>query len=236
MLNTKVHDFKQWLRHHPNPRHRQMFQTLKKVRAFELPSPRVYNGLVCGIYTLSTTVSSTLMRWLVYTPVFRARATMTGRRLYLYSGTPYISGPLQIYVGDDCRISGQTTMTGRSTSKNPTLRIGHNVGIGWQTTLAVGTQIILEDNVRIAGRAFLCGYSGHPLDAARRARGEPDDDDQAGDIHLKRDCWLGTNVSVKQGVTIGEGTIVASDSVVIHDLPDFVLAAGNPAKVIRSLK
>ncbi|MBF4243360.1 acyltransferase, partial [Vibrio anguillarum] len=103
---------------------------------------------------------------------------------------------LELHIGHGCRISGQTTFSGRSQSLNPTLIIGNNVGIGWQTTIAVGTQVILEDNVRIAGRAFLCGYPGHPVDPEARARGEAETDDQIGLIHLKRDVWLGTNVCV----------------------------------------
>ncbi|MDX2321093.1 MAG: acyltransferase, partial [Moritella sp.] len=46
---------------------------------------------------------------------------------------------------------------------------------------------------------------------------------------------LATGVSVMAGVTIGEGTIVAAGSIVTHDLPAGVLAAGIPAKVIKSL-
>ncbi|GAL11034.1 acetyltransferase SypM [Vibrio astriarenae] len=110
------------------------------------------------------------------------------------------------------------------------------MGIGWQTTIAVGTKVIIEDNVRIAGRANLFGYSGHPLDASRRAAGEPDDIDQIGDIILKKDCWLATNVIVKSGVTIGEGAIIAAGSVVTRDIPPYVIAGGSPAKVIKAIE
>ncbi len=47
--------------------------------------------------------------------------------------------------------------------------------------------------------------------------------------------WLATGVTVSAGVTIGRGTIVAAGSVVTKDLPAFVLAAGAPAQVVRSL-
>ena len=121
-------------------------------------------------------------------------------------------------------------------AQDPQLLVGNNVDIGWQTTIAVGQRIVIGDNVRIAGRAFLFGYSGHPLDAERRARGDGDDAHQTGNIILEKDVWLCTNVCVKHNVTIGEGTIVAAGSVVTHDLPAHVIAAGNPAKVIRHIK
>ena len=139
-------------------------------------------------------------------------------------------------IGEGCRISGQTTITGRSSApRTPGLEIGSNCDIGWQTTIAVGTRVRLGNNVRIAGRALLAGYPGHPMDAADRAAGLPELDSQCGDILLEDDVWLATNVCVSAGVRIGRGTVVAAGSVVTRDLPEFVLAAGVPARVIRPL-
>ncbi|HDZ8831948.1 TPA: acyltransferase, partial [Aeromonas dhakensis] len=152
-----------------------------------------------------------------------------------YGGIPFISGPVSIEVGADCRLSAAMTISGRPSSKGPALRIGNNVGIGWQTTIAVGNQVVIGDNVRIAGRAFLAGYPGHPLDAQERARGLPDRDEQVGDIVLENDVWLGTGAMVMAGVTIGAGTVVAAGSIVTHSLPAGVLAAGVPARVLRAL-
>ena len=90
--------------------------------------------------------------------------------------------------------------------------------------------------MRIAGRAFLAGYPGHPLNAQDRAAGCPDTDDQIGDIVLEDDVWLGTGVSVMAGVTIGKGTVVAAGSVVTRSLPPGVVAAGMPARIVRTLE
>jgi acetyltransferase-like isoleucine patch superfamily enzyme len=236
MLTVKLYQWKNWLQHHPDPAYRRLFILLKRIRNPELPTPRLYNR---GLYLLLINLrnlAEALRRILITTPAFKGRLESCGRALYLYSGLPFISGPLDIRVGDNCRISGQTTFSGRSTSNSPRLEIGNNVGIGWQTTIAVGTKVIIEDNVRIAGRAFLFGYPGHPMNAAQRALGLADDDSQVGDIHLEKDVWLGSNVSVKGGVTIGEGSVVCTGSVVTKSLPPFVLAGGNPAKVICSIR
>ena len=48
-------------------------------------------------------------------------------------------------------------------------------------------------------------------------------------------AWIGFNVSILKGVTIGEGAIVGACSVVTHDIPPYAVAAGNPAKVVRWL-
>ena len=231
-----VASFKLWLQHHPDPRFRRIFTLLKQVRSQGVPTPKLYNVALRLMYLSITSLFSTLTRLFIFTPVFKGRLNSVGKRLYLYGGTPYIAGPLNITVGDDCRISGKTTFTGRVQSQTPRLEIGNNVDVGWQNTLAIGTRIVLEDNVRLAGGVFLFGYSGHALNAEERAAGMPDDDNDVGDIVIKQDAWLGTNVTVCPNVTIGRGTIVGTGSVVTHDLPDFVVAVGNPARVVRHLK
>ena len=55
-------------------------------------------------------------------------------------------------------------------------------------------------------------------------------------INIGEDVWVGGNVTICPGVTIGHRTIIGAGSVVTKDIPDDVFAAGNPCKVIRSLK
>ncbi|MGB0683905.1 MAG: acyltransferase [Magnetovibrionaceae bacterium] len=203
---------------------------------FEVP---VIPGIHSGLWSLHRAIQNVTAwgtRVFYYTPMFKSRLQGKAPRLNLYGGLPYVGGPVRISFGSDCRLSAATTITGRWAGREtPELVVGDNVGIGWQTTIAVGTRVVLEDNVRIAGRAFLAGYPGHPIDARDRAKGLPDTEDQIGEIKLERDVWLGTGVTVSAGVTIGKGTIVAAGSVVSRDLPPGVLAGGVPARVIRTL-
>ncbi len=55
-------------------------------------------------------------------------------------------------------------------------------------------------------------------------------------IVVKRNAWLGANVTVLAGVTIGENAIVAAGSVVTKDVPNNMIVAGSPARVIREIK
>ncbi len=48
-------------------------------------------------------------------------------------------------------------------------------------------------------------------------------------------CWLAANVTVLPGVTIGDDTIIGAGSVVTHDIPANVIAAGNPCRVLRPI-
>ena len=52
---------------------------------------------------------------------------------------------------------------------------------------------------------------------------------------VKRGASIGSNATVICGITVGAGSIVGAGSVVLHDVPDKVIVAGNPAKVIRKL-
>jgi acetyltransferase-like isoleucine patch superfamily enzyme len=53
---------------------------------------------------------------------------------------------------------------------------------------------------------------------------------------IGRNAWVGVNVTILPGVTIGEGAIVAAGSVVTHDIPAWTLAAGVPAKIKKELE
>ena len=55
-------------------------------------------------------------------------------------------------------------------------------------------------------------------------------------IVIKDDVWIGMNVIILKGVTIGEGAIVGAGSVVTKDVPAWTVVAGNPAKVVKHLK
>lgn len=54
-------------------------------------------------------------------------------------------------------------------------------------------------------------------------------------IRIGKDCWFGGGVVVVPGVTIGDGVTVGAGSVVTRDLPDRVVAVGNPARIIKKI-
>ncbi len=56
-----------------------------------------------------------------------------------------------------------------------------------------------------------------------------------GKVTIKENAWLGMNVTICPGVTIGKNAVIGASSVVTKDIPDYAVAVGNPAKVIRYL-
>lgn len=54
------------------------------------------------------------------------------------------------------------------------------------------------------------------------------------DVTIKDFVWLGHGVTILPGITIGEGVVVAAGSVVVKDIPDYMVVGGNPAKVLKS--
>lgn len=233
MLNR----LKAWLKNGDNVVARKLFTFLKAVRTAEFPLIRPLHSLLYHCHQSFTGLMATILRFVYWTPLFKSQLQNNPKQLYVYSGMPLLLGTLDIKMGNKCRISGHTTISGRHSDKfQPQLTIGNNVGISWQNEIFVGRKVTIGDNVRMAVKVRLVGYPGHPVNAADRARGLPDTDDQLGDIIIGNDVWLAAGVTVMGGVSIGAGTIVATGSVVTKDLPPGVLAGGIPAKVIKQLE
>lgn len=110
------------------------------------------------------------------------------------------------------------------------IRLGRNVFVNYNCTFLDGAYITIGDNVLIGPNCQLYTPQ-HPMDyVARRGNVET-----AYPITIGADTWLGGGVIVCPGVTIGERCVIAAGSVVVRDIPDDSLAAGNPAVVKRAL-
>lgn len=113
-------------------------------------------------------------------------------------------------------------------------KVGKNVFIGEYVTFDVSHSnlITIEDGVHIAGGAhLLC----HKKDLSKYKVGDVYGQQpyKYGEIHLCRNCAIGTKSLVMSGVTVGEGAIVGAFSLVTKDVPAWTLAVGSPAKVIK---
>jgi maltose O-acetyltransferase len=115
--------------------------------------------------------------------------------------------------------------------KNSEVIIGDNVVMANGATIQADNKVIIEDNVMIGINCMLVDSDGHDLHPDKRHTGIP----ITSPIVIKKNVIVYYNSTIFKGVTIGENSVIGSCSVVTKDIPPNVFAAGNPARVIRSL-
>lgn len=128
---------------------------------------------------------------------------------------------------------------GMRTNINPHLIIKHgeNILIGMDVFIgrnveidASAGEIIIGDNVAIASQVSLMNSSHAYSDLSKSMiEQEP----KKGSIVIKEDAWIGTKAILLTGVTIGKGAIVGAGAIVTKSVPDYAIACGNPARVIK---
>lgn len=110
------------------------------------------------------------------------------------------------------------------------ITIGEDFFANHNTVILDCAKVTFGDHVFVAPN---CGFytAGHPLDAERRNQGL----EYARPITVGDNVWIGAGVQVMPGVTIGSNVVIGGGSVVVKDIPDGVLAVGNPCRVVRIL-
>lgn len=113
---------------------------------------------------------------------------------------------------------------------------GKNITIGDQVYINFGciildcAEVTIGNNVLIGPNLGIYAVN-HGLDPEERIAGacigKP--------VHIEDNVWVGGDVKVLAGVTIGEGSVIGAGSIVTKDIPPRVVAAGNPCKVIRPI-
>ncbi len=113
---------------------------------------------------------------------------------------------------------------------------GSNITVGDNFYSNYNLVILDVASVKIGDNAFLAPNvsiytAGHPIHPRARNSmyeyGIP--------IEIGNDCWIGGNVVICPGVKIGNGVVIGAGSVVTRDIPDYVVAAGNPCRVLRAI-
>ena len=110
------------------------------------------------------------------------------------------------------------------------ISIGDNFYTNHNCVILDGAKVTFVDNVFIAPNCVF-STAGHPIDAEQRNAGL----EIALPITVGNNVWIGTNVSVLPGVTIGDNCVIGAGGVVNKDIPSNVVAAGNPCRVLRPI-
>lgn len=138
------------------------------------------------------------------------------------------TGEAGLVIGDDVIISRNCIIQGKS---GP-VTIGNRSDIGCNVVLSSVAGITLGEATLIAGNCYLGGgryFLDRPdlpvMDQGVCTRGP---------LSIGAGSWLGAGVTVLDGVTIGRGCVVGAGSLVTKDLPDYAIAVGSPARVLRT--
>lgn len=140
-------------------------------------------------------------------PIWKAALYSLGKRSMIGENA-YLHYPWKIKIGDDVVIA-------------PGIRIFPSFQFR-DCFVEIRDRALIGPNVTIFG-------AGHPLV-------DPRDNHLASPVIICEDVYIGGNVTIRYGVTIGRGAIIAAGSVVIRDVPPITVVGGNPAKVIKVIK
>lgn len=120
--------------------------------------------------------------------------------------------------------------------RKPSLIIGNGVSIGEYSHITCANEITIGDNL-LTGRFVLITDNSHgdssaadsnlpPLKRAIHSKGR---------VEIGKNVWIGDKVTILPGVTIGDGAVIAANSVVTKDVPPKSIAGGIPAKIIKQM-
>ena len=126
---------------------------------------------------------------------------------------------LGMKMGSDCIVGADNKFNDISG-----FSMGSNVIIGPGNIFLIRGGIQIGNNVNLSGFGYFISQ-GHDVN-------DPYGHTELTKITIQDDAWIATNATIMPGVNIGKGAVVASGSVVVKDVPDYAVCAGNPAKQV----
>jgi acetyltransferase-like isoleucine patch superfamily enzyme len=102
--------------------------------------------------------------------------------------------------------------------------------IATRSKIVIGDHVMIGENVSVRGGNHRIDIKGRYMDTIRDDEKIPENDQ---DVIFEGDNWIGINVTILHGVTIGRGSVVAAGAVVAKSTPPYSIVGGVPAKVIR---
>lgn len=155
----------------------------------------------------------------------------------------------KIIKGSGCRISRRSVLR---TVNGGTIRIGDNCSVhDYAMIMTYGGDITIGDNCSVNPFSILYGHGGLRIGSGVRIAAHVviipathnyqhtdrficDQGETYKGIEIKDDVWIGAGARILDGVTIHKGAVIGSGAVVTRDVPEYAVAAGVPARVIKS--
>jgi acetyltransferase-like isoleucine patch superfamily enzyme len=147
-----------------------------------------------------------------------------------------LSGERRISIGDHVFIGPDSwlqTISGEE-SGPIAISIGSGTSIAGACVISAVKNVTIEDKVLVARNVYISDHIHRYIQAGVPVLAQGLD--KIMPVLIKRGAWLGQNVVVCPGVTIGEGAVIGANSVVTQNIPDYCVAAGAPARVVKTIE
>lgn len=135
----------------------------------------------------------------------------------------------RVFLGPDCWLQ---TLPDEGNG-GVAISIGRGTKMSGACVISAVRHVYLEEDVLLARNVYISDHIHKYSDCNRpiHAQGL----DKIEPVLIKRGAWLGQNVVVCPGVTIGTGSVIGANSVVNRNVPDFCVAVGSPAQVVKRI-
>ena len=128
--------------------------------------------------------------------------------------------------GDNCYIE----LPFRANWGGHHVHFGSGIYVNSNLTLVDDGHIYVGDKVMF-GPNVIISTASHPVNPELRARGLQYNKD----VTIEENAWIGAGVIILAGIRIGKNSVIGAGSVVTHDIPDNVIAVGNPCRILREI-
>lgn len=157
----------------------------------------------------------------------RRNGVACGAGFKLIGKTPWTQNHGRIELGERVTIRSLTASARFATQPGATIRIGERTFINSAVAMAAARSIEIGSDCLIADFVTIFDTNFHQIDEGVDPKVAP--------TRIGRNVWIGRSAIILPGTTIGDHSVIGAGSVVSGTIPEKVLAAGNPAKVLRPI-
>lgn len=156
----------------------------------------------------------------------------------LFESSFEVEGAKYISVGNYVRVKPRLHLAAISEhngiSYKPEVIIGDNVSINYDVHIACINRIVIGAGTLLGSKILITDHF-HGDTSLENLQIPPSERllSSKGPIVIGENVWIGEGVAIMPGVTIGNNSIIGANSVVTSDIPEFCVAAGTPAKVVK---
>jgi len=144
-----------------------------------------------------------------------------------------LAGEGRIAVGSRVFIGAGCWLQALGDGDGPALVIGDGTKIVGGSVFSAASSIRIGSKVLMARNAYIADHQHAFSDTTRAVLDQGIE--RVAPVEIGDGAWLGENVVVGPGVTIGRGSVIGANSVVLRDVPEYSVAVGTPARVVRRL-